>query len=298
MQSPQLIQPADIQQAYGTAKGWRLLIYLLIPPLTLGFIALPFVLWKDGQQLGLTLGITVVSLGMAALSLFGLVETAKARHIITVDKLIYQGAFRRKELLLRNLKGYRSDQQYTHFYSLDPADPKIRIGYTSKNYAGIQQWFAERYPDLDVLEREQAAASLLQDEHLGQTTDEREVTISQARRTAQVLNIAGGAVAAWLLLEPRPYQWAVATGLVVPLVAAIALWFHPRTLRPDERKNSAYPSVTIAILGPSAVLLLRTLLDFEILDYTPLWSQAGAVTLLFALILLSGSRYFLQHPDS
>ena len=143
-----LLSQPEIRQEYGTAKGWRWVIYILMPPLILLFLAMPFLFWKEGQHLGMTIGIAVIALGMALLFLYGLAETIKARHIITTDKLIYQGVFRRKEILLANLKGYRIDEQYTRFYSTNAADPSIRIGYTSERYVAMQQWFAARYPNL------------------------------------------------------------------------------------------------------------------------------------------------------
>ena len=295
-----MLAPTQIEtrQEYGTAFGWRLFIYLFMPPLIILFLAMPFLLWKEGQHIGQAVGVGVVAVGMALSFLYGLAETIKARHIITADTLIYRGVLRRKKILLANLRGYRIDQQYTRFYSTNPADPEIRIGYTSEKYTAMQQWFADRYPNLDELEQEQATISLLADNRLGSTPEEREKHLVKARRTAKWLNSAGGIVAAWLLLQPQPYHWAIAAGLIVPVAAMAAVWFHPGVLRLDERKNSAYPSLVTAILMPSLLLLLRGLLDFEILDYGNLWLPAMVISVLLALAMLAGSRQFLLQQDS
>ncbi|UOQ72531.1 hypothetical protein [Hymenobacter cellulosilyticus] len=291
-------QPPEVRQEYGTAKGWRLFIYIIIPPLILGLLAVPFLLWQDDDQLGLTIGVTVGAIGMALFLGYGLLETIQGRHIITADKLIYQGVLRRKELPLANIKGFRIDEHYTHIVPMSPADPKIRIGYTSEQYSAMQQWFAAHYPNLDVQEQQEAAARLLQEEDLGRTVEEREATLATASQVAKVANIAGGLVAAWLFLEPQPYQWAIAAGLALPLLATVLLWLHRGVIRPDEVKNSAYPSITVAFLMPALALVMRVLMDFELLSYAPLWPVAGTVAVLVALLLLVGSQPFIARNDS
>jgi hypothetical protein len=289
-------QPAT-QQEFGTAKGWRWFIYLLAPPMILLFLAMPFLMWNKSPQLGPALGFGVLGVGMALFFLYCLLETTKAKHIITEDRLIYQGAFRRKELPLANILGYRIDQHYTHLVPKSTADPKIRISYSSENYAGLQQWFAERYPDLDMLEQQQDTDRLLQEEELGRTTEERAQALASGAQAAKWVNIVGGTVAAWLFLFPKPYIWAMGVGLLMPWLVTVVLWLYRGVIRPDEKKNSGYPSVVTALLMPSLGMALRVMLDFEILNYAPLWPQVGAVALLFGLGLLLGSRQFLFRND-
>jgi hypothetical protein len=295
MTSPQQLVA---QQEFRTAKGWRIFIYVLSPPLILAFLAAPFVFWWEGPRNGITMGLGFVMFAMALFFLYGLLETHKAKHIITADSLLYEGALRRKAIPLANIKGYRIDQQYTNFYSNNPADPSIRIGYTSENYEAMQRWFADRYPDLDQQEQAHATALLVADTSLGTSPEDREATLTSAQRTAQYLNIVGGAVAVWLFFLPEEhYRWAMALALAVPLLAAGALWRHAGVLRPDERRNSAYPSVAIALTAPSALLLLRGMLDFELLAYAPLWIWVAGIVGALALALVGGSWHFVRRND-
>jgi hypothetical protein len=287
----------QIYQEYGTAKGWHIFIYALAPPLIILFLVAPFFMW-DGKQVGLTIGLSVMMLSMAAVFAACLWETYKARHIITEDSLLYQGAFRQKTMLLADIKGYRVDQHYLRIFPKLQGANKIRIGYTSENYDGLKQWFAARYPDLDVQEQQQEEEIILQDDSLGHTTAQREEKLAQARKTAKVLNIVSGVAAGWLFLQPQPYQWAITACLLLPVVGAAALWLHTGVLRPDERKNSAYPALTSTLLFPSLVLLLRVVLDFEILNYELLWPTAAAVAVLFGTAVLIGSREFVLRGAS
>jgi hypothetical protein len=286
-----------VNQEYGTAKGWRIFVYVLAPPLTIMFLVVPFLMW-DGKEVGLTIGLSVMMLVIAAVFTICLWETHKARHIITEDSVLYRGAFRQKQILLADIKGYRVDQHYLRLFPKTQGADKIRIGYTSEDYDGLKQWFADRYPDLDVQEQQQEEEIILQDDALGLTTAQREEKLAQARKTAKVLNVASGVAAGWLFLQPQPYQWATAACLLLPLVGVAALWLHAGVLRPDERKNSAYPSLTSTLLFPSLVLLLRVMLDFEILNYELIWPTVVGVAVLFGMAILVGSREFVLRGAS
>ncbi|GAB2770887.1 hypothetical protein GCM10027175_05500 [Hymenobacter latericoloratus] len=287
------IQP--VHRSYGTARGWRIFIYVFGPLLIALFWSAPF--WMlSGDWNALRIGFTV---GMGLFGLFFvycLYETAKGRHIITDTAFVYAGTLYRQELPLEAIKGFRTDQQYTHILPTSKAYPKIKVGYTSEGYKEIQQWLAEHYPNLDEQEQQQEEEAILLDDTFGRTTEERETNLTQTRRVASALNTLGWLTGAWLLFLPRFYEAAFTAGLTLPAVAALAILWHRGTIRPDEQKNSAYPNVSVALLMPALGLLLRELLDLELLHYDALWPLAGGAAALFGLLLLLGSRPFLQQP--
>ncbi|MDF7813080.1 hypothetical protein [Hymenobacter sp. YC55] len=283
----------ETYRSYGTAKGWRIFIYIFAPLLILLFFSSP--LWMfEGEWTGIRIGFIAGAWLFGLFFCYCLYETAKGRHIITEDSLVYQGAFRRKELPLDSIKGYRIDQQYTYVEPRTAANPKIRIGYTSEKYSEIQQWLSSRFPDLDKQEQEQEEGAILDDYNLGHTASVREENLAAARKTAKLVNGVGLATGAWLFLLPNPYFWAITAGLAVPLAGIAALFWHRNIIRPDEQKNSAYPSVAAALFAPTFGLLLRDILDYELLSYTPILPIAGTVAALVGAVVLLGSREFMQ----
>lgn len=72
----------------------------------------------------------------------------------------------------------------------------------------------------------------------------------------------------------------------------------PHSLRIDEKANSGYPSVLVAVLLPCLGLLLRALFDYELVSYAPLWPVVGATATGAGLLLAIGSRQFLFRPGS
>ncbi|RSK51162.1 hypothetical protein [Hymenobacter rigui] len=285
------------EYSYGTAKGWRIFLYLLVPPLIVVMLILPFLMTEEGWN-GITIGFGILGWGLALFFVYGLVETYKARHIFSEQSIRYKGALRRKELPLEAVRGYRADDKYTYIVPVSNAYPSIRIGYTSEGYKEIQLWLAERFPNLDVQQQELEAQEILQDETLGRSVPEREEKLAQARQVARVLNTLAWAVAAWLFFYPKPYDVAVQASLGLPPVAALALLWYQGLLRADERKDSAYPALGSALFIPAVALMLRVLLDFELLDYSAAWQLAAAVAVLFGGVLAYGNRRFIKLPAS
>ncbi|WP_426061287.1 hypothetical protein [Hymenobacter sp. B1770] len=286
-------------QEYRTAKGYRIFIYLLMPPLIVLFLALPFLLMRGkNPSLGLAVGFGVLGLGLAALLMYGLVETIKDRLIIQGEAVSQVGVFKTNTLALGEISGYRTDDKYTHIYPHDKQKPTLKIGYTTERYEEIQLWLADRYPDLDQVETEQATDLLLEDHDLGRTPEERAEALAQAKTKARVLNVAGVVAGAWAIFYPQPYQWAIGASILFPVAVTVVVCLSSTTLRIDEQKNTGYPSVLYALVGPVFGLMMRALFDYELVSYEPLWPLVGATTTGAALMLAIGSRIFLFRRKS
>ena len=287
-------------QEYRTAKGYRILIYLGGPPLVLLFLALPFLLANGNNAAPgyFIAGFAILGVGLSGFLAYGILETVKGRLVVQEQFVSQVGAFKTKTLAADEIKGFRADDKYTHIIPLNPQLPKLKIGHTTERYEEMQQWFASRYPDLNRVDLERATALLLEDHDLGRTSEERAEALAKATLAARTLNIAGGVVGAWLILFPTPYEWAILAGLLLPVLAAMALWFLPHSLRVDEKPNSGYPSVLIAILIPCLGLMLRALFDYELVSHAPMWPVVGATATGAALVLAMGSRQFLFRSGS
>lgn len=289
--------PGKYVRSYGTAKGWRILIYVLCPPLALLMLGVPFLFADKGWNAGLV-ALAAMFWAMGLFFVYGIYETYKARHVFSKQSIRYEGALRTKEIPLEAVRGYRSDDKYTYIVPVSKTYPSIRIGYTSEGYNDIRLWLAGQFPDLDVQQQEQEAQAILRDEALGRSKAERKERVTQARKACRVLNTLAWAVAAWLFLYPQPYDWAIQANLALPPVALLALLWHRGLIRADERKDSAYPSLSSALFIPALALVLRDLFDFELLTYAPVWPAAASVAVAFGALLAYGNWRFLSNPAS
>ncbi|RZK90826.1 MAG: hypothetical protein EOO62_34515, partial [Hymenobacter sp.] len=227
------------QTTYRTAIVYRILLAVTVP-LVVGSIGYAgFAIWhkSHGAQttnLALAVGLLV---GIIFL-LYSLAAAFKRAFIIANDRVIEQNAwpFATKELLLREIAGFRTNDKFTTIHPTGPDLPTLKIAKSIESYGNLQLWLAGHYPDLDLVEAEDTKATLLADEQLGGTPEDRANRLALSKRVGWVLNALGGIVAVWLFIRPQPYAYVIAAGVVVPLLAAGALFVFPRFMRLEAGK--------------------------------------------------------------
>ena len=228
---------------------------------------------------------------MIALGVVGTIEVRNGYISITPDEIRYVNWLRRvKTLQWREIVGYRANEHFTLVIPESDHRRRIKIGYTTERYSEIQHLLADHFPNLDKQEAQKEEAQLLTRAELGDNEQARESRLRAARRVALLLNWAGGLACIWLFLYPRPYELACWAGLLLPVPAVIALFAYSPLIRLDERKNSAYPALFIALTGPGLGLTLRSFFDVELLDYAPFWPVMTQAALLTAGVLALGAR--------
>lgn len=278
---------------YYTAKGWRIFLYVASPFLIALFLAAPFLSYGNHSDLWAVAFMTILGVGMAGFFSYGLFEIAKWHFIIGPESLMTVSLFKTKTLLRKEIKGYRVNEHYIFVLPQDAKASTLKIGYTTDRYANIKDWLADRYPNLDEVETLEAAHEALADEELGRSSDERSKKLLQASRTAKYLNLGAWAVTAWLFFHPQPYQLAIGAGILIPVMSGAALWLHQGALRFNNEKNSPYPSIFIALFMPSLALLIRSVLDVDLVSYTPMWMVATQSALIVAGLLALGTYKWL-----
>ncbi|UYZ58869.1 hypothetical protein [Hymenobacter latericus] len=283
---------------YRYAKGWRIFSYILAAPMIAAFLCSPALIWLENDEeklpLAFVLVVSAVCLGLAAFFSYCVFEAARWRLIVTEDKLISVGTLKTKALAFADIRGFRIE--HNHYVLVVPrqaGQPKIKIGTSTESFAELLHWLAERFPNLDMLEQQEALGILLDDAGLGSNETERANQLLSARKASVTLNILGFVCMIWLSFRPVPYQWAIAVGLAVPVLCLIALWVYPKTLSILENKNSGCPVAWPALLQPSLGLMARSAFDHALLDYTSVWPAFITVSVGLLLLLMIGNRHFL-----
>jgi hypothetical protein len=279
---------------YHIAKGRRFLMYagcLLTIPL---FIWVGTSLLSQWEQSGswLTLLLMPVPVGMLVLMVCGLLETYRAKVTRQVDRVIVTGAFGTKQLLLAQIKGYKTKPNCLVLVPVHERLPTLKIGTYLARFEDLADWLSEHFLDLNLEEQSAQVHLLLTDEELGTTFEERVQKLNRARRTATIINYSGFALALWIIVKPYPYELLMGLCLAVPVLALLALYGYKGFMHIDESGNSVHPSVGIALLMPPCALGVRAVLDFEVLEYRNIWVPVVALTLLLMKLLVGSTREF------
>lgn len=276
---------------YKIAKGWAIFIWVMAPVLIglFGFLAvMPFI--ADEIDMTLVLILTPISIGMLTLMVFGLIDVYKGRLIIQEDRLVSIGVFKSKNLKFDEIKGYTVNEQYIFVEPNTKEKKRIKINQYIGGYNEILLWLSENYLDLNIVNEQVEEQEILSNESIGWSKENREEKLSIARKISKIINWLGGLSFAWTLFYPKPYDYAVLSAFIIPIVALIAVKLSRGLIRIDKKDGSAYPSTIFAFIFPSLGLMLRSFLDYDIFDYSNVWIKAVLVSVAFLFILLFNQK--------
>ncbi len=138
-------------------------------------------------------------------------------------------------------------------------------------------------PDLDQIETAQEQERLEADERFGSTPDRRKDAVSRFGLAISVLDLCGIPLGGWILFWPRPYEIAVLSGVVVPLIVlAIALrWRGAVSLTREKQTVGLFTLFAL----PACTLGLRAMLDLNVFDWLPTLIVTGLVTSLAVMLI-------------
>lgn len=271
---------------YKIAKGWSIFIYILAPLLFVLFGWALTQIFPAGDFTPHWRWIYFpLSIFMMIIILIGVIDTYKSRLIIEEDKIISKSALSNRELRFEEIKGYRFNDQYIFIEPFDREQKKIKISQYVGGYKEILNWVSQTFPDLDEQTAKEEEEGILGDENLGHTKESRAEKLLKARHRARVLNIAGGAVGAWVFFYPSPYQISLLVAIILPIIVLLVSKFSDGLIRMKEIKKSAYPHVVFAFIFPAMAMVLRALLDYNILDFSRVWPLTILLTIVLSLVL-------------
>ncbi len=278
---------------YRITKGWAIFIWIMGPALIVlfGFLGImPFL--ADKINLSLALILTPISIGMVVLMVFGLIDIYKGRFIITKDGLVSIGVLKTKELRFEEIKGFIVNEQYIFVEPNTKEKKRIKISQYIGGYHEILSWLTAKYENLDFVNAQAEEQEILNDENIGWSREIREEKLSNARKISRIINWLGGISFAWTLFYPKPYDYAVLSALVIPIIALIAVKLSGGLIRIDQKNGSAYPSTIYAFIFPSLGLMVRSFFDYDIFDYSNVWLKVVLVTVSFLFVLLINQKEF------
>ena len=275
-------------QEFRMAKGWSIFIYLFAPIIITLFAFLGIIPFMTEEFSLLAAWILVpVSAGMVAFMVYGVLSTYKGRLIIQEDKIVEIGVFYNLELLIEDIKGFRSDQNNFYFIPKDKSSKRIKITQHVGNKSDLTDWMFTNFENVEVIEGAREVEDILANKEFGDTTEKRKSKLKQARLVAMMLNAVGTVLGILLFFYPYPYDLLTMAALIYPIFILASLHFFKGIIRIDQKNASGYPSIIYGLLFTGGTLALRSLLDFEILDYRNFWLPAVSITGVVALVMFS-----------
>lgn len=278
---------------YKIGKGWAIFIYIFAPLLIALFVWLlimPFVL--DDTSIEMLYFFAPLSLGMIGLMVVGLLDTIKGKVIISSDTLSIRSTFINRDLKFQEIKGFQIDQNYIFVLPNTDTKKRIKISTYIGNSDELIMWLSSKFRDLHQVKEEKEKTEILDNFEYGRNTEERSSLLNQAKKVTKVLNWTGGLILIWTLFKPEPYEYAILASISLPIIATLVVIYYKGLIRIDEKKGSAYPTVFFAILMTACGLFLRALLDYDIFDYSNIWTPSIIIGIAMISLVVFGTKEF------
>ncbi|AYB29653.1 hypothetical protein [Chryseolinea soli] len=277
---------------YRLAKGWAIFIYIFL------FLAIAGLGWAMASVLAegnpdevvywLKIGGALTGI---AVSIFFIGEVKKDTFVIATDRVYTTGTFFKRALNLDEIRGFSVDENYIFIEPTTENKKRIRVSTYFGSTDDIVDWLSQRYPNLDEVTIQQEQNEILANPEFGWSEEQRGERLQRARRLALTVNVFGGIAAVVAFFLPGPNLWSMTAAIAMFMIALLASKLSNGLIRLDEKKNSAYPTVFYAIIFTGASVMVRTLMDFNVLDFRQAWILTGAITaLLIVLIVFKNSE--------
>lgn len=227
-------------------------------------------------------------IGIIAATLIA-VNLYKRKIIITNDSITYISVWSSKELLMVDIKGYRTTKNTIYIYPVSRSYRKISINdnWSLENTDAIFDWFRKTLIDLDIADIEAEKKQIFRDIKIGSTEAERQDKYENAVIFAISYNIVGVVLfilSRMLRIEHVILTWVL---LIYPLLGLVLIFYTRGLIRIFARlSSSAYRSIYLGLFITEACLISQPLTEVNLIGHGNLCMLATIVSVLFFSLLL------------
>jgi hypothetical protein len=283
----------EYPQVYRVTPAWRAGIVLLGGLLLLGSLVAA---WEIGvnaveprnspQGLMLVYFLAVVASGAAIYCIDTLVSSIDLKaDRLEIHELWRVRRIRRTDIEAQQVLHPQNSPAILVLRLKTPSRRKIKLPIMWKRDSTWQTWFAG-IPDVDVEAAKAFEAAIETNADLGSTPAERHQKLSTARSFARIAIGANTGLILWAFLYPHPYEFILFVLAVLPWVAVWIMARSPGLYTFNAPRGSGRPDLTLLLISPGFVLMVRALHDVQILDWQRLipWAVLMALCLMGSVI--------------
>lgn len=301
----QSFDPSQYPRTYRVSTGNRIILVFVgvvncVMGIVFGLLGMNY--FGAGEETsgpGERIGFAILGALFFCIGLYVVALTLKTKVILHPDRIEHYAVRTVRSLRREEIKGWRV--VWWKYYSTLVLVPRkrelkgLRIILMLKKDEAFDAWMAS-LPNVDDVERAESAARIVEDQSVAATAEERSDLLAGARNKAKVLNSIAGIAAVWGFFYPRPYQVAMAVLGFVPLAAMALLATGGRLYQLRGRRNDARADLSLAFFLPGLALGLRSLLDFNLVEWMPIIKMMVAGTVVLTILLVAASRGMSEKP--
>ncbi|MET1056081.1 MAG: hypothetical protein ABWY16_12295 [Pedobacter sp.] len=281
-------------QEYTSSKTWKVISIILCSLFLLWlFYIVVFIGLSRHSHHGWALKIWVgipFSILLFLLIVYTLIEPVIAKLIIGEDSIRFKGAISGWEISFAEIRGYRIRDKWILIEPLSKDRKRISIKTIMPGTDQLIVLLKSKYPDLDLLERQEGYKNLLDDSRYGKTTEERTEKLENATGASKLMN-ATGVIILLLSFVFKIEKYMVAVAIAAPVVFIIIIRGYNGLIRIADSKNSPYPAIPYGLCALLICLIIKCA-RYNILDYRAVWPPALLVGMFLVAVLMVANRNF------
>lgn len=274
---------------YPVSPGWRAGIAGLGAIFCLGAIAGAWALGviasetRDSPQ---GLAIAFLLAFVAAGAIIYVVDTMVSTIVLQRDRLEIHELWRVRRIRRSDIEARQTlrppNGPATLVLTLkSPNTGRIKLPILWQSDALWASWF-DQIPDTDMLAAKSFEAAVNSNDQLGATPEERQGRLAKARSIARLSIWVNAGMIAWVFLYPRPYEFLICVLGAAPWIAIAIMAQSPGVYGFNASRNSAQPDLSVLLITPGLLLMLRAITDVQILD----WQRLAFCAVLMTLALI------------
>jgi len=239
-----------------------------------------------------------ISLAGSAFLIFALMQVEEK---VVIDKYSVRKISRwvNREILLKDLKGFRTDKNYLYILPHKGMGKKIRVSTYFSGLDRLRDLLSQHAPDLDMV-----VAQADYEESISAFTDEElKPRLKQARIETHVLTAAMVAIPVISFFTRKQFSWLMVTPIIIVILSILLLIRHKGLVKLDTSdKNDPLPSIALIPIISIAALLFFTkyLMSINIADGKAglVWTPALCIAVGMTLLLWLCSKYLNRKKTS
>lgn len=239
-------------------------------------------------------GGAAITLVLFAVSTLIALYIIKRSVIVSDEEIIVKGAFGTRHAFIHDIKGIRSNGKAVFIHLLNGKKITINDYDAIGKSDELKEWLTSNVGDLDKEEYEQEKSVILQNSELGYTEGEREkVLITKARIALAYSGITLIIMVVSVFYHQRNMLFSTLL-FFFPLIGVAIVATSKGLIRLYSKRSSAYPSVLLGIIFACGALILQSVLDNKLLDFSKVWTPVAIVALVMICLL---SLIVLKQPN-
>ncbi len=272
-----------MEQEYTTHIGWKI-VYGIFSFLALAItIYVPLINYNGNPAIFIW---TLIGITIATLIIINL---RKRKIIVSDNRIKYTSIWGSKEILFKNIRGYRTTKNGILIFPTERMYSKLYIrDYSSiGDSAAFTIWLHENFNDVDRLKFEQEKQEIFASPNIGSTPEVREAKYELAVALSIGYNIGG--VALFMVFTLVNVDNAILNifMLLYPLIGIGLIIYTKGVIRIFARlDSSAYRSIYIGTLVPITSLISKALKNTTLFDDNDiLWPVLIVGSIVFIIFL-------------